>query len=358
MIIMVPLAALMFFFPGSLVAIGTNHPDLIDLGSRYLRITAVLPVGIALVAGVGAGLNAMGRPHLNFAFTAVAVLSNIFLNWVLIFGNLGAPAMGIEGAALSTLVSVIIEVVFILVYLQLSGHILRVSPARIHRALARDAVKQFLRISLPLTIGGLVWHLGTFVYQAIYGHLGASELAVISMVQPVRTIMFAFFWGISSATGVIMGHHLGAGEFQHAWYRSLVLIGLGVTAAIAAVIVVWLGESSIFAAFSQMSPETIASARSVMFAVLLTTPILAANVVGIVGVLQSGADTRFVLVMDVFCQWAVGIPLCYLAAFHLELSLDFVFLAAFCEEIVKLFIWIPRFSSRIWIRRLVHELPA
>ncbi|MCK9521746.1 MAG: MATE family efflux transporter [Proteobacteria bacterium] len=357
-LLMLPLCLLLFVWPEGVMRIGTDQGEIIALGARYLRITALLPLGMTIVASVGAGLNAMGRPHVNFIFTTVAVFSNIFLNWVLIFGNLGAPALGVDGAALATLLSMLIEVAFIFAYLAVAKTAIRVTPLRVWRALDSQAVRHFLRISVPLTIGGVAWHVGAFVYQAIYGHMGTLELASVSMVQPMRTIMFAFFWGISTATGVIMGHHLGAGEFQHAWYRSQVLVAFGVGASLIAVLLVWLGEPLIFSLYGQMTAETLEAARLVLWAMLLTTPILAANVVGVVGILQSGADTRFVLFMDVSCQWLVGIPFCYLAAFSWHWPIAWVYLAAFGEEFVKLFIWAWRFRSRAWIRRLVHDVAA
>jgi Na+-driven multidrug efflux pump len=260
----------------------------------------------------------------------------------------------VAGAALATVLSVGLEVAFIAGFLFFWKGGPRMSAAVLRSALSPTHVRHFLRISIPLTVGGVVWHTGAFVYQAVYGHLGETELAVISMVQPVRTILFAFFWGISSATGVILGHHLGAGEFAHAWHRSKILIVLGIAASLVAAGLVTIFEMPILSLFAGLSPETLQTARDVLAVMLLTIPILAANVVGIVGVLQSGADTRFVLAMDVFCQWAVGIPLCWLAAFHFDAPLHLVYLAAFGEEIIKVFIWVPRWAKKAWVRRLVN----
>lgn len=350
---MLPLAVLFASVPSAVISVATNDPVLIAMGADYLRFTSVLPVMIGTVVVVGAGINALGKPQLNLLFTGIAVGLNVFFNWLLIFGNWGAPAMGVKGAALATVMSIAVELAIIFAYLNWARLPVRISLQLLRQYVSRANMVSFLRISLPLIIGGAAWHVGAFMYQVAYGHMGATQLAAITMVQPLRLLCFSFFWGISSATGVMIGHLLGASRFDEAYTRSRILIVLGMIAAIIAAAGVWVTRHQIWMLFGGLDRTTVAMAEDVLRVMLFTIWILAGNVVGIVGVLQSGADNRFILKMDLFCQWAVGIPLCWLGAFYFHWPLHWVFFAAFSEEMVKLLFWIPRVQSKVWIRNLV-----
>jgi Na+-driven multidrug efflux pump len=217
----------------------------------------------------------------------------------------------------------------------------------------KEDLKRFLKISIPIIIGGVVWSIGAFIYRIVYGHMDSHELAVMTMLEPVNTICFSFFWGVSSAAGVIVGHNLGAGNSRQAYAQSFVLTAIGFFVSVMAAAGIWMFKEPVLGLFGALEAETLALAEDVLVVVLGTVWIRAINVVSIVGVLQSGGDNRFVLAMDVFCQWVVGIPLAFLAAFYFDFSLKWVYLAATGEEIVKLFIAIPRMYSRAWMRNLV-----
>lgn len=352
-ILMIPVGLIFYMFPEMVVRVGTDQPEIIPLGAVYLKITALLPLMVSFIVCVGAAFNSIGKPHLNLVFTAVSVLLNAFFNWILIFGHLGAPAMGLGGAAIATNLSMVFQIVAILIYMLFADTPVQITLKSIKDALKREHSKKFLDVSIPLTVGGVVWHVGSFAYQSIYGHMGATELVAITIITPLRTVAFAFFWGIASAAGVMMGHHLGANEFTMAWKRSRALIVIGITISIIASSGIWLLREPIFLMFGDLDKTTLAMVMKVLIVLLLTIPILAANVIGIVGILQSGADNRFILIMDMVCQWGAGIPLSWLAAFYFKASLDIVFLAAFSEEIVKVFIWIPRYIGKKWVRNII-----
>lgn len=351
----VPLCLLMLALPEAFVRIVTDRSELFPLGVDYLRWVAFQLVAASIAIPFEAGLASIGRPGMNLVFNALGVAVNLGLNWVLIFGNLGAPALGLTGAGIATFVSVTVETAAIAAFLYGTRHSVAVRGEVLREALVPTEIRRFLALSVPLAIGGVLWSIGMLLYNVAYGHMGTVELAVMSIIAPITSLCFAAYWGVSSAAGIMIGHHLGAGQRREARVRSWVLTALGTVTAVLVAAAIWWSRASIFALYDGLAASTLALAEGVLAVALATIWVRAINVVVIVGVLQSGGDNRFVLRMDMFCQWCVGIPLTYLTAFYWHLSLPWVFAAATGEEMIKLFICVPRLHGGKWMRNLVSS---
>lgn len=144
-------------FPTQVMGVTTDSQEVIGLGTEYIVITAFSMFAVACVSSMAVGLRAMHRPGLSTFFSGIGILSNIFLNWVLIFGNLGMPAMGIKGAAIATVLSGAIEVVTLYGYLYWKKHLLAFKGADVMAAATVQKVVRFLKLSLPTTFNFLAW---------------------------------------------------------------------------------------------------------------------------------------------------------------------------------------------------------
>ncbi len=209
---------LFVLFPEPIMRLTTDSEEVIRLGADYLVISSVSMFAVACVASMAVGLRAMHQPGLSTFFSGIGILSNIFLNWVLIFGQFGFPAMGIKGAAIATVISGAIEVTCLFSYLWFKKHIIAFGLDDIRASLVLDKITRFLKLSLPTTFNFLAWAGGLFAYHAIMGQAGVQGLAALSVMTPVESIALAMMIGSSNAAAVLVGNQLGAKNFGPVYY--------------------------------------------------------------------------------------------------------------------------------------------
>lgn len=351
--LLLPVFLLFRFWPESVVRLATDNKEVVELGRHYLSIVSFNLITLSVTLSMYAGLRSINQAVKCTIFSMISVILNIGLDYVLIFGKLGFPALGIKGAALASMTSTLCEAVLILLYLNTTNHILKITREVLKKALNRSDFKRYFTITYPMVLNGLAWSAGIYIYFIIYGHMGKQQLAVMTMFSPMESFCIAFFGGIYTGAGIILGHHLGKRDFDRAWKESWLFVILSVITGIVLFFLFLLMRETILGFFNNMEPGTLVMARQVYSVFLVFILCKSINTVVINGVLRSGADTRFILALDAGCQWLVAIPLAYSGAFVWHLELRWVFAFVICEEIVKIFICTGRMYSRAWMRSLV-----
>ncbi|MGF1756033.1 MATE family efflux transporter, partial [Vibrio makurazakiensis] len=277
-----------------------------------------------------------------------------FLNWVLIFGHLGFPAMGIKGAAIATVLSGAIEIVTLFGYLYFKKHLLAFGLADI-RAASFEKVSRFLKLSLPTTFNFLAWAGGLFAYHAIMGQSGVQGLAALSVMTPVESISLSLLIGMSNAAAVLVGNQLGAKQNEAVYYQALGITLLNILVGVFVAIGLYFVQMPILNAFSALTPET--RELSEKFILVLSVGIVLRSVpmVVIVGVLRAGGDVKFCLYQDLVAQWLIGIPLAAFCAIYLGLEPEWIYLLFLTEEVVKWGGSIYRMKSKKWMNNLIES---
>lgn len=347
--------ALFVLFPRQIMALTTDDAEVIALGSEYLVVTAVTMFAVACVASMAVGLRAMHKPGISTFFSGIGIVSNIFLNWVFIFGKLGFPPMGIKGAAIATVCSGAIEVGTLYGYLYLKKHLLAFGWADIRAVMLWSKVTRFLKLSMPTTFNFLAWAGGLFVYHAIMGHSGVQGLAALSVMTPVESIALAMMIGLSNAAAVLVGNQLGAKNYDQVYYQALGMTVLNLIVAIVVAILLYLCHSLVLDAFSALTAET--RALSEKFIVILSVGIVlrAIPMMVIVGVLRAGGDVKFCLYQDLIAQWVIGIPVAAFAAMSLGWKPEWIYVLFLTEEVIKWGGSLYRMKSKKWMRNLIEN---
>ena len=195
--------------PGLLMRLFSHDPAIIEIGSAYLRIAgwSYLLTGVSQCYLTTMKVTDHVTP--SAWISSSAVVSNIILNAVFIFGLLGAPAMNARGAALATTLARVIELALCL---GVSSGKTYLRPAwdrffEKQKLLAKD----FRRQCLPLLGGGLLWGVGFTSYTAIMGHMGTDAAAANAVAAVVRDLICCVCNGVGSAAGIMVGNELGAG---------------------------------------------------------------------------------------------------------------------------------------------------
>jgi len=350
------LTALLFIlFPSQIMGLATSDPEVNQLGSEYLVITSVTMFAVSCVASMSVGLRAMHKPGVSTFFSGIGILSNIFLNWVFIFGKFGVPPMGIKGAAIATVLSGAIEVATLFGYLYTRKHLLAFGIKDIRQVIVWQRVAKFLRLSLPTTFNFLAWAGGLFAYHAIMGQSGVQGLAALSVMTPVESIALALLIGMSNAAAVLVGNQIGAKNYDAVYYQAIGVTLLSLLVGIVVAGLLYLVQGLVLDAFSALTNETRLLAEK--FMVVLSVGIILRSIpmMTIVGVLRAGGDVKFCLYQDLVAQWLIGIPLAAFAAIGLGWSPEWIYLLFLTEEVIKWFGSIYRMNTRKWIRNLIEN---
>lgn len=344
------MAVVTMLFPERIMSIYTDDADVIVEGGRYLRITAFiyLPHGISLV--ISNVIRATGNAKLGLTVSVMSFFVNIFFNYVFIFGKFGLPAMGVMGAALGTLVARAVELAVTVVYLWRFEKLLRYHVKGLIKPPTRSLLSEFKRLGLPAIISDTILALAASAISMILGHIDTqlvSAYAIVAVLERLCTVATA---GIASASSVVIGQSVGAGEFERAkreGYTFLLMsCGIGVLAMI---IVRIAGVWSI--GLYNITEDTVGVAVSMIKASAFLVFFQAVQSALSKGILRGGGDTKFLMVADVLFQWCASIPLGYLAGIVLGWTPFWVLIMLRIDYIIKSVWLVFRLAGDKWIHK-------
>jgi putative MATE family efflux protein len=356
------ISAAITLFPLQIYSLTTNNPDLLPIAARYARIVAVSYVLNSITMMYIAAQRSMGNTRLGMRALVISMMVNTFLNWVMIFGKLGFPAMGVEGAALATVISRAIELAIVVRYA------LRKSSFRLDfRAMTRPGIlifKDFLKYAVPVVVNETVWAFGFSLYAVIIGHMpgAVSGVAAYTITLTVERVLSAAYFGAGSAAAILVGAPLGAGDPEAARTAGttvlLVTFLLGVAAgAVMLILSLTALEPVLFPLFGASGETRRVGGRMLIF-LSIATPFKAFNFCNIVGVLRGGGDVRAGVYLDLSAMYVVALPASALAGLVFGAPVMVVYALMNLEEVVKLFFGYWRFSQRKWLRDVTRDLGA
>lgn len=336
--------------PGALMQIYTSEAAVIEQGIGYFRwsIPCYWLLGFSLTTTIV--LRSIGQVKIPLVCSIIAFFINIGANWIFIFGHLGAPEMGVEGAALGTLISRIFEFTFICGYFLL---IEKKVAYRIRNIFMKcgDMVKEYLRISIPVLISDALLGLGNNAVAMVIGRLGANFVSANAITTVTMQLSTVFIQGISNASAIITGHTLGQGNTERAQKQGYTFLGLGAAIGLFAGLLI-AAISDLIISFYDITPETREIAEQLMLAIGFIVFFQAMNSILTKGVLRGGGDTKFLMIADILFLWAASVPLGALAGLYWHLSPFLIYTCLKIDQIIKAIWCIFRLRSRKWIKKI------
>ncbi|MCI5801971.1 MAG: MATE family efflux transporter [Oscillospiraceae bacterium] len=337
-----------FFRPQLVMKIFTNDAAVIEAGVKYLHITGAYYVFYAFSTTINFVLRSVGTVRIAMVTSVTTLVSNVFLNWVFIFGNLGCPAMGIEGAALATAISRLIEFAIMVYYVFFREDKIRMRFSDLIST-GRGIYAQFTRNAVPVLCNEMIWTLGSSVITAIISHMGTEYTAAMSIASVVTQLASVMIWGVSSGAAAVIGNSIGAGRLEDVRReaRSIMLISALLGLFSSAVILFlrgWVVD------LYNITENTRLYAMQIMAVHSVVVFFEALDFNTMTGTLRGGGDTKFVLIVDVIFMWTVAIPLGFLTGNYLHLSIPVVYACLKCDELLKCMIAIPHALGKKWIK--------
>ena len=342
--------------PETVMGLYSKNPDIIAEGAKYLRI-----IGFAyFFFGVGntllCSIRSVELVKISVVVNSSSFVTNVFLNWVLIFGNLGAPALGIRGAAIATLIARLVEFTITVVYIFCIDKRLKM---RVRDLFLFDKVfaRDLLSYGTPVLLNEVMWSLGITLQAALLGHITYSAgdpvaaNSVTSMVQQLSTIVI---FGIANAAAVLVGKAIGEKNLEEARRRAHTLKYLSFAIGLLAFIIILLLRN-VAVNFYNIPEESKALARQMMVVMAVVTFFTSVSSVSIVGVLRGAGDTRFCLTAEMVSLWLIALPLAALASMALHWPVPVVLAFMKIDEPVKALLCMIRMRGNKWIKSVARD---
>lgn len=351
--ITISFALIMFFFPVQFIGLFSNNDEIVAIAAEYGRIVGFSYVFNSITQVYLGAHRSMENPKLGLAVLSVSMCSNTLLNWVFIFGNLGAPALGVVGAAVGTLCARILEFIVMAVYAVCNKRF-RLKPALLLRP-GRELMKSYARYSTPVVLNETMWGLGTSLYPTIMGYMaGSTEIlagyAISGNIEKVCTVVV---FAIAGTAAIIVGREIGAGRASTVYDTGKCLNTLAFLTGLA------VGAAGILGALFFVSPVVYPlfglsqEARDIATMMLIVTfaflSVRSFNSTNIVGVLRGGGDVRAATITDLIPLWCFALPLSAIFGLVLHLDIFWVYMGISLENVLKFFLGVRRFRSGAWI---------
>ena len=341
------------FFPEKVLNFYTNDTEVIALGSQYLRIVGLCYIPTAISYMFLSVLRSTENVKLPTAVSGFALSMNMLLNYMLIFGNFGMPALGVRGAAIGTAVSRTIECLAMVFF---AYRLKTPVAAKISELFNFNWAffKRILQTSFPALLNEGVWSFGITTYNSIYAHIGTEAIAAVNINSTIESMAFVVFIGMAHASAIMIGNKIGSGNGHVAYKYGQRFIRLGISGAVITGIMLIFLRTPILSLYNISATSLFFSRRLLLF-FSFTLWIRVTNMVIFIGVLRSGGDTRFCLFTETMAVWLVGVPAAFIGANVFHLPVYYVYLLAALEEVTKLSVIFRRFRSRKWINDLTEK---
>lgn len=343
-----------FFTPDFILGLFTEDPKVVEIGSKYLRIVSLSYIVTMVSFAYGFASRSVGQAKLPMYISAISLGINTLLNYLLIFGKLGFPMMGVEGAALATVISRVIEMSILLFVIYKNDETLAAKFSEMV-AFSKPFIKKFFDTTLPVILNESFWSLGMVMYTAAYGRIGTGALAAIQIASTIQNIFLVINKGLANASAVMLGNQLGSNHKEKAIAYAFTFLFLGITVGLALGVIMYLC-APLTLYFFEVSEGVYRDTIKIIIVMSIFMFIKIYNAIVIVGVLRSGGDTKFALILEIGSVWLIGVPLAFVGALLWKLPIYWVVFLVSLEEIVKAIVGLPRVLSTKWAKNVVDEL--
>ncbi|MBI6090136.1 MATE family efflux transporter [Clostridium perfringens] len=341
------------FLPKYFMGIFTTDKVGIDFGASYLRIVCIGYLFYSITNCTIMMLRSVKTVSISIIVYTASLVVNSILNWIFIFGNLGAPELGIRGAAIATVCARITEFSIVLVFMFIYERKIGLKIEHLLK-LDKEILKDYVGLCTPVLCNELLWAIGASMISVIVGRMGTEVVAANSINGVAHQFVTVFIFGMSNATAVIIGNTIGEGKKEKAKeYAYSIGIFSVVMGCISGLMILLIKPFVVNFYNVSYSTKLIAMEIMTVTSGIIVFQSLASNFM--MGVLRGGGDAKFVLINDLIFMWLVAIPGGFFVAFVLELPVALVFLVIKCDEILKSLTSVYRVISGKWVNDVTKD---
>lgn len=339
-------------FPSQLIGAFSSDAAIIAEGTDYLSIIRFTYIFFCLTMVLTAVLRSTEVVRIALWLSLTALVINVGLNWVFIFGNLGFPAMGTKGAAIATLISRIAEFTLLLLYIRCSGKCLKLR-LRDFLGIDREILSDYFRVSLPLILVAGLWGLNIAMQTAILGHLSSSAIAANSMASNLFLLTKTAAVGAAATTNVLIGKAIGSGGAANlkSYSRTLQIMFLAIGLFSGAVL--YLCTEPVLSLYS-FSAESASLARQFLHILVFVEIGMSYQMPVTSGIIKGGGDTAYLMKINLISTWGIVVPLSFFLAFVVKASPAAVVICLNSDQIFKCVPAFLKVNFGNWTKKLTR----
>ncbi|MFW7525836.1 MATE family efflux transporter [Vibrio ostreicida] len=360
------LALLTYTMSEHIAQLLSNDKNVITLATLYIDYTSALYIVSAFVIFFDSVFRSFQKPKLSLYATILEVLANTFLNYCLIFGNLGFPEMGVEGAAIGTIIARLIRafisgILLVALYPELLKPNMEQSDP-----ISAGNIQNYMSQCMPIVGNSLVWIGALFAYQFLVGTLNSQAVALYAIIVPIESVVISISWGIASAGGILIGEAIGSNTNDRSNHKSdsenesvfKVKNSVVLTATIIAgllISIILLTKPYLIEFYSSLNAESSSKLETLLTVLALSVFLKTLSMLYTSGILVSSGDNKFTFYVSTFSQWCITVPLCAIAALVFNVNIETLVSLMLIEEVLKLLLSIYRTRGTKWIRSVLSE---
>lgn len=348
-VVSIVFGAMAVCIPETVMSWYSEDPEVIEAGASYLRILGWAYPFYSVSNAMASVLRSAHITKISIAMYGTSLVVNIFFNWVFIFGNLGAPKMGIEGAALATAIARVVEFIILWGYIAFFER-------KIHYTIkdffipVKDYLVAFLKTGAPVVLNEAVWSIGTSILSMIIGHISTDFVTANSIANTLWQCFWVVVSGMGNATAVVIGNAIGMGDSKENIIRkaeTIVFIAgvIGFFSSIGLLLV-----RRPFISFYEISESTKALTYDLMLSYAVVLVSQSMSVQYVVGIFRGGGATKMAALVDVLFLWILAIPLGAFTGLVLHWAPPFVYLMLRSDDLFKNIYGFFYMKSGKWIK--------
>jgi putative MATE family efflux protein len=335
----------------------TSQNEIVDKGSEYLRLIAwtYLPMGISM--SIGTSFREIARPKIPLIVSSFATLVNTIGNWILIYGNLGAPRLEVAGAAYATIIARVFELSVFIIYASRAKAPFFVGLTKLFH-IHKRLVKEILVKSGMIFASELSWVSSETIMTAMYNRRGGAEVvAGMAAGWTIANIFFLLFGGVWITASVLVGSSLGAGKLDEARLRAKWLSSGAVAAGvILAIPGAFLSGFIIPLVFSNLSAAARATSFGLILVILAYLPLW--GLLNLQFALsRAGGDAAMGMYVDLSVNTLLFVPGAVILSFFTSMPPVPMFAVLKLTDIIKLFICLHFLRKERWVKNLTSQEP-
>lgn len=338
-------------FPEYIIRFFINDADIIAIGSSYLRIACFSYLPMVLALCVSNALRAMGETRLPLYVSITSVITNIILDYLLIFGVGPFPEMGVEGAALATMIARLVEAVIYLIVLKTSDLPFNTRLCDLFKVDGKLAFN-ITKKALPLCINEILWSLGMAILLKYYSTRGIAANTGYSISTTISDLFYVLFTGMATASTVLIGTSLGANKLDEARDNGYKLICFSMLLSLAFGVTMFMSSYLVPIVFN-VSDEAVTIAMTFLRVMSVLFWLYMFNT-QCYFTLRAGGDTRSTMFMDSFYMFTVNLPIVGILAYFTNINIYLLYVAGQCTDFIKAILSFHLVRKEKWVKNLTH----
>ncbi|MCI9223869.1 MAG: MATE family efflux transporter [Acutalibacter sp.] len=339
-------------FPGFIIGLFTKEAGVIAEGTVYLQIVGFTYLFFSVSQVMIASMRSVETAKIGLYISIMALIVNVGLNYVLIFGKLGLPALGVRGAAVATLISRVLEASVSVGYVFIADRKLKLGLKDLLRT-DRQLLRDFIKYGMPIIGGQVVWSVNMLANTKIMGVYSAGVMAAVSITGMLHNLIYVWMNGLSSAVGIITGKTVGAGQYEKMkeYARTVQVIFLMVGVLSGGIVLL---ARDGFVSLYDVTPEALSFSREFINVISVTIVGTCYQAACLFGLVKSGGDISFVFKNDTIFVFLVVLPSAIICQW-LGAPAWVVFAALKCDQILKCFVAVVKINRFNWMKNLTRD---